>query len=248
MALIAKEREVVVPGMILAEGMDYLPSSGTYRIDDKIMADQLGLLMVDRKVLKIIPLSGRYLPKRNDIVVGKVVDIASSGWRFDINSPYTAMLMLKEASYQFVAKTANLSKFYAIEDWACLKVVQVTTQNLIDLSAKGPGLRKLQGGQIIEVNTHKVPRIIGKKGSMVSMLKKATDCKIIVGQNGKVWINGDPKMEVLVVNTIKKIERESHIKGLTDRIKQYLEKKLGKTIDFQVTDDRPDEQTEEQNV
>ena len=107
-----------------------------------------------------------------------------------------------------------------------LKISQVTSQNLVDLSGKGRGLTKVKGGRIIKVNTHKVPRIIGKKGSMVSMVKQATGCKIIVGQNGLVWISGEPEMELEALNTIHKIEKESHTRGLTETIKTYLEKKL----------------------
>ena len=87
-------------------------------------------------------------------------------------------------------------------------------------------------GQIIEVNTHKVPRIIGKDGSMVSMIKQATGCNIIVGQNGWVWLNSeDAKMELIAIETIKKIEAEATSSGLTDRIKIFLEKKTGKKIE-----------------
>ena len=46
------------------------------------------------------------------------------------------------------------------------------------------------------------------------------------GQNGWVWLNSeDPKMELLAIETIKKIELEATSSGLTDRIKEFLEKK-----------------------
>jgi exosome complex component RRP4 len=77
-----------------------------------------------------------------------------------------------------------------------------------------------------------VPRIIGKQGSMVSMIKKATNCNIIVGQNGVVWIKGlNPEDELITVQTITKIELESHISGLTERIKNFLQSK-GKKVEF----------------
>jgi exosome complex component RRP4 len=240
MGLLVKERSVVVPGEVLAEGLDFLPSNGTYRHEEKILANQLGLLVVDGKVLKTIPLSGRYLPKKNDIVIGRVMDITMMGWRFEINSPYTSLLSMKEGSFDFIPKNANLSKYYALDDHAVLEIIKVTSQNLVDLTAKGPGLRKLKGGQIIKVNTHKVPRIIGKKGSMVSMLKKATGCKIIVGQNGLVWVQGEPKSEILAVDTIHKIESESHLPGLTERIKSHLEQTLG--IKIEAEPDQPEEE------
>lgn len=230
--LIAKDKEVVVPGEIIAKGLDFLPSHGTYRLEDNVLANKLGILIVEGKVLKTIPITGRYLPRRNDVIIGRVNDILMSGWRLDINSPYSAVLPLKDASFDYIQKGADLTRYFNLEDYVVVKVTNVTSQNLVDVSAKGPGLRKLRGGRIIQVSPHKVPRIIGRKGSMVSMIKKATGCKIIVGQNGLVWLDGEPSMEVIAVNAIRKIEDESHIPGLTDRIKEMLEKITGKTIDM----------------
>jgi exosome complex component RRP4 len=233
--LLVKDKEVVVPGETLAEGMDYLPGIGTYRDEEKILASKLGLTNIDGRAIKLIPLSGKYLPNRGDTIIAKVTDVIMSGWLVDIESAYHAMLGMKEATSEFIPKGANLTRYFTFGDYIVCKITNVTSQKLVDVSLRGPGLRKLRGGRVIKVNCHKVPRIIGKKGSMISMVKQATDCKIIVGQNGAIWLTGeDPKMEILAVNTIKKIEKESHLSGLTDRIKEFLEKQTGKKIEVKV--------------
>jgi exosome complex component RRP4 len=219
-----KDKEVVVPGETLAIGMDHLPSFGTYREGDKILASRLGLLTVDGKVLKLVPLSGVYHPKRGDTIIGPVTEVLMSGWRIDTNSAYSAVMNMKDATSEFIARGADLTKYFAIGDYLMVKIINVTSQNLVDLTMKGPGLRRLRGGRIIMVNANKVPRIIGKQGSMVSMIKQYTGCRILVGQNGIVWIQGeDPAKELLAVSTIHKIEREAHVPGLTDNIKEFLE-------------------------
>ncbi len=231
--ILVKEKQVVVPGEELAKGMEYLPSYGTYRSNDKILASRLGLVSIDGKVIKIIPLAGKYMPKKNDTIIGKVIDITLNGWRIDTNSPYTAMLSMKDATSDFIPKGADLTRYFDIGDYVVTKIIQVTTQKLVDLTMKGPGLRKLGPGRILHVNTTKVPRIIGKGGSMVSMIKQATGCRIIVGQNGIVWIQGEePAKETLAAETIKRIERDSHIQGLTDIIKNDLEKAAGIKIEY----------------
>ncbi len=229
--ILVKEREIVVPGEDLAEGMDFLPSSGTYREKDRIVASRLGIVNIDGKVIRIVALSGRYNPKIGDTIIGKVVDVSYSGWRIDLNSAYSAMMNSKDAVSEFIARGADLSRYYDIGDYLVAKIVNVTSQKLIDLTMKGPGLRKLQGGRIIEVNTNKVPRIIGKQGSMVGMIKNATGCRIVVGQNGLVHVDGEPGSENIAVDAIRKIESESHISGLTERVKEYLEKATGKKVD-----------------
>lgn len=230
--LVIKNKEIAVPGEVLATGMDYLPGQGTYRQDEAIHASKYGLASIDGRAIKIIPISGKYAPKSGDTIIGKVVELLMSGWRVETNSAYLAMLGMKEATSEFIPHGADLRRYYDIGEYVVCKITNVTSQKLIDLTMKGPGLRKLEGGRILKVNTNKVPRIIGKKGSMVSMIKQATDCKIIVGQNGIVWILGDkPENELLAVETIKKIEEESHISGLTDKIKAFLEEKTGKKLE-----------------
>jgi exosome complex component RRP4 len=232
-----KGKDIVVPGEVVAVGMGYLPSKGTYREGDKIVASRLGMAHVDGKVIKIIPLSGRYQPKPGDIIIARVIDVLFSGWKLNTNTAYAAMLSMKDASSDYIAKGADLTKYFDVDDYIVTKIVNVTSQNLIDLTMRGPGLKKLRGGRTIEVNTYKVPRIIGKQGSMISMVKNATGCRIVVGQNGLVWIDGEPEMEIIAVEAIKKIEEEAHISGLTDNIKKHLEKAIGKPIKTEVEGD-----------
>lgn len=226
--LLVKPRTIVVPGEILAKGLDNLPGYGTYRDGDNIHAGMLGLTSVDGRTVKLIQLAGRYIPKRGDVIIAKVFDVTFSGWRAEVNSAYSAMLSLKEGTTDFVERGADLTKYYTFNDYMVTKITNVTSQNLVDLTMRGPGLRKLHGGRIINITPCKVPRVIGKKGSMIAMVKKATDCQIIVGQNGLIWLNGnDPKKETLAVDTIRLIESLAHTSGLTEKIKAKLEKETG---------------------
>lgn len=223
--IVVKEKEIVVPGETVAVGMESFPGNGTYREGDNIMAARLGMAHIDGRTIKLIPLSGRYMPKKFDVVVAKIVDVNVAGWRLELNSPYSAMLSMKEATSQFIERGADLTQYFDIGDYVVCKIINVTSQKLVDVTAKGPGLRKLKGGRILQVTPNKVPRIIGKQGSMVSMIKDATGCHITVGQNGWISISGEPKAEFLAVEAIKKIEKESHISGLTDKMKAFLDER-----------------------
>jgi exosome complex component RRP4 len=229
--ILVKNKEIVVPGEVLAEGMDNLPGLGTYRAGEQILAARLGLTYIDGRTIKLIQLSGRYTPKKNDTIICKVMDINFSGWRIDTNSAYSAMLSMREATSDYIQKGADLTQYYNLGDYVVAQITNVTSQNLIDVTMKGPGLHKLQGGRMIEVSPYKVPRIIGKQGSMVGMIKQATDCRITVGQNGRVWMQGGADSELLVEKTIRKIEAESHLAGLTERIQKFLEKETGKKLE-----------------
>ena len=220
--ILVKAKDIVVPGELLAEGMDNLPGAGSYREGENILASKLGIVYLDGRTIKVIPLSGVYLPKVGDTVICKVIDITFSGWRLDTNSAYSAMVSIKDATSDYIAKGADLTQYYNFGDYVVCKIINVTSQKLIDMTMREPGSRKLQGGRIFKVNTNKVPRIIGKKGSMVSMIKQATGCRITIGQNGVVWIQGDVANEFIALEAIKKIERESHLSGLTNTIKEII--------------------------
>ena len=223
-----KDKDIVVPGEVLAVGMESFPGIGTYREKENIIAARLGLVQLDGRTIKLIPLSGRYIPKKYDTIICEVIDVNFSGWRLDTNSAYSAMLSMKEATSQFIARGADLTRYYDIGDHVVCKIVNVTSQKLVDVTMKGMGLKKLKGGRIIKVASNKVPRIVGKQGSMVSMIQQATKCNITVGHNGLIWINGKPEDELLAVKAINKIQEESHLSGLTDKIKDFLEKNKSK--------------------
>lgn len=218
-----KDRDIVIPGDLLAEGMSFLPSGKAFREGDKIYATTVGLVSIKGRVIKVIPLAGKYMPKKGDVVIGKVTNIGYSGWMLDVNSPYTADLNIGEATTEYIdlAKT-DLSKYFDIGDYALAEVINISEGKFVKLTTKRRPYRKLKGGNIIEVSPTKIPRIIGKAGSMIKMLKDLSGCDIVVGQNGLVWIKGTPEKESLVAKAIKRIERESHTKGLTDKIKTML--------------------------
>jgi len=65
--------------------------------------------------------------------------------------------------------------------------------------------------------------------SMVNMIKQISGADVVVGQNGRVWIKADnPETELVVARAIHLIDLASHIKGLTDKIRKFLEKEIKK--------------------
>ena len=92
---------------------------------------------------------------------------------------------------------------------------------------KEPGLFKISGGRLIKISSQKVPRVIGKQGSMVSLIKSKTGCEITVGQNGLVWLKGTPEGELLAEKAVKMIEEKSHLEGLTEKMDKFLDENRG---------------------
>jgi exosome complex component RRP4 len=97
-------------------------------------------------------------------------------------------------------------------------------------------------GQTIEVTPTKIPRVIGKKGSMITTIKNETGCQIMIGQNGRIAITGKtPEDERLAIMAIRMIEQEAHTTGLTDRVTEMLRKEKGEKSNKEVTENVPKE-------
>lgn len=212
---------MVIPGELVAEG-DYMLGDGVYREKDKVYSSVLGLLDIKGKGIRVIPLTGKYLPKVGDFVIGMINDIEFSNWYVDINSAYSAVLNASDYFRDIDPFQADLSKVLGMGDTIFARVREITPRKKVYITMKERGARVLKKGRLVEVTPPKVPRIIGKKGSMLSMIKRGTGCKILVGQNGRVWLDGKPEIVDIAARAIGRIEEEAHTAGLTDRIKNMI--------------------------
>ncbi len=217
------KRELVLPG-------DLLDSSGAkvgeyaYERDGKVYAAVLGIKNVSPNGVGVIPLHGQYMPVSGDLVIGTINDIGPSNWMVDINAPYPAPLHVSEVPWK--VEFGDTSRFLNIGDVVLLKVLSVDESKKIQVTMNDSGLRKIEGGLLVEISHTKVSRVIGKSGSMIQMLKNLSDCRITVGQNGRIWIDGEGESAEAVADAIKMIEEEAQSHNLTEKVKEFLESKL----------------------
>ncbi len=218
-----EKKQLVAPGEILAEGK-YLSGENTHREGQIVYSSRVGVVEIVGDRLGVIPLKGRYIPHVGDIVVGRIVDIGMSGWIVDIEAPYPALLPASETfGHRGPRGRMDLSRMFDVGDLVVSEVLAFDRTRDPLISAKGPGLGKITGGRMIELSPTKVPRLIGRKGSMISLIKKGTGANIIVGQNGIILVSGRSRdSENAAIHAIRMIEREAHTHGLTDRIQVML--------------------------
>jgi len=214
-----KERKLVIPGETICSGDDFLPGDFTRKEGSEIIATRYGLTEISGRVVKIIPISGVFEPRRGNNVIGRVEDINFSGWMINIGGPYSAFLPLMECP-RFINRN-NIDEFAGIGDVMAVKILGVKKSG-IDLTLKSRGLGVLEDGRLIRINPHKVPRVIGKEGSMINLIKDATKTEITVGQNGYIWLKGDAEGEDKAEKAIRLIVEESTASGLTDKIEKFL--------------------------
>ncbi len=216
------ERKVVIPGEVIIKGQEYLPGEGTQKVGDEIISIKYGLAEESKRLVRVISLSGIYEPRKGNLVIGEVEKITFYGWVINLDSPETSFLHMQEVP-KYINK-GGLNEVLDIGDMVVAKVLDITSRG-IDLTIKSRGLGKIDEGIIMKVNSNKVPRIIGKAGSMINLIKEESGCKITVGQNGLIWIKGDNvEDELLVKKAITFVAEKSFTHGLTDELKEWFKK------------------------
>ena len=225
MPVFYEKKQLVAPGDLLAEG-DYVPGDSTYKENGKIYANRLGLVDYEGKRVHVVALKAFYVPAPGDTVIGKVVETTPGGWVIDIKAPHPARLRASDVvERSFKPETTDLPSIFDVGDLIIANVVASDRTRDPLLTVREPGLGKIMRGQLVEVTPTKIPRVIGRQGSMVSMIKRETGCQLTIGQNGLILINGrSPKEERLAVMALRKIEAESHTSGLTDRVTEMIKK------------------------
>jgi exosome complex component RRP4 len=222
-------KQIVTPGDVLAEG-EYVAGENTYKEEAKVCAARTGIVDYQNKIVNVVALKAFYIPRMGDTIIGTVTDVGFSGWEVDINAPYKAMLRAQDVlARQFKPQKDDLAQVLNKGDLVVAKIASYDRTHDPQLTVGEPGLGKITRGEIIKVTPTKIPRVIGKKGSMISVIKQETGCQIILGLNGVILVTGKSlEDEQLALMAIRKIEEESHTTGLTDRITQMLKEEKSK--------------------
>lgn len=218
------ERFIVIPGEVIAQGDDYLPGEETERIGEKIIARKFGLAEISKGLVRIIPLSGVYYPRKGNLVVGRVENVTFNGWLIDIGAAENGFLSLTEVP-KYVNKY-GLEEVMDIGDTVVAKITSVNKRS-IDLTVKGRNLGKMDEGLIVKINSHKVPKVIGKEGVRVNMIKNETGCNITIGQNGIIIVRGDSiEKELIAKEAILFLAKKSLVNDVTEELEKFLKEKV----------------------
>jgi len=200
--------DIIVPGETVAKAGGR-PVGNTYREGDSMRSAVVGLYKEGDD--RIIPLQGPYLPAIGDFVIGVVQDVRFTSYTMNINSPYNGSLSSKATRDEL--KLGDI-----------ISAVVAAIDESKNITLEEP--RRLIGGEIVSISSVKVPRVIGKKNSMVNMIIDSTKSEVQVGRNGRIWIKGGNS--ALAAMAILKIETEAHTSGLTDRINAFLKAEMEK--------------------
>jgi exosome complex component RRP4 len=197
------DKRIVLPGERIAEGRTNIPN--TYVEDGVTYAAVMGTVDDEGHFLA---LENRYRPSLGDTVVGMVVDIRRAGYITDINLPLEGLIVSRDVRLKL-----------QLGDFVICRVKLVNEIGDTELSE----VRRLPRGKVVKFPPAKVPRLIGRKSSMLNLLKEYTGGDIMVGNNGYVWMSEKSDMPLLL-KAINMIEEKAHTSGLTDQMAEMLKR------------------------
>jgi exosome complex component RRP4 len=220
------KRKYVIPGDVVTTG-PFRPEQNVILEGNKIISTTIGISEIYDDSVKVIPLTGKYIPKINDLVIGKVISHTSLSWELDINSCYVGFLPAQDVfGRDFSAHADELATKLKSGDLVAARIANFdrTRDPLVTIADRDLG--KIDSGDLIKISPSKVPRLIGKRGTMIQMIEMATDAAITIGQNGWVVVSCEsPEGLLKAKKAIEMVNEKAHVANLTDQVKEMLESK-----------------------
>ncbi|MFB5621632.1 MAG: exosome complex RNA-binding protein Rrp4 [Candidatus Nitrosomaritimum yanchengensis] len=216
----------VIPGDVVTTG-PFRPEQNVILEGNKIISTTIGISEIYDDSVKVISLTGKYSPKINDLVIGKVISHTSLSWELDINSCYVGFLPAQDVfGRDFSAHADELTSKLKAGDLVAARIANFdrTRDPLVTIADRDLG--KIDSGDLIKISPSKVPRLIGKRGTMIQTIEAATDAVITIGQNGWVVVSCEnPEGLLKAKKAIQMVNEQAHVANLTDQVKEMLESK-----------------------
>ena len=220
------KRKYVIPGDVVTTG-PFRPEQNVILDGNRIISTTIGITEIYDDSVKVIPLTGKYIPKINDLVIGKVISHTSLSWELDINSCYVGFLPAQDVfGRDFSAHADELTSKLKSGDLVAARIANFdrTRDPLVTISDRDLG--KIDSGDLVKISPSKVPRLIGKRGTMIQTIEMATNAAITIGQNGWVVVSCEtPEGLLKAKKAIQMVDEKAHIANLTDQVKEMLESK-----------------------
>jgi len=191
----------------------------------RIISTTIGLSDVSDDSVRVISLTGVYMPKIDDLVIGIIQYIFGNSWFADINSCYQGMLLGQDVFGRGSYPTKNeMEERLSKGDIIFAKIANSDRQREPLISIADQSLGKIDSGELVKISPTKIPRLIGKHGSMIQTIEGSTNATITVGQNGLIVVSCDETNGLLkALAAIRMVDEQAHLVNLTDKVKKMLE-------------------------
>jgi exosome complex component RRP4 len=194
---------LVVPGEDLGDSDGMEAGHGVLPISGRLRAVKQGRVRNQGSTISVEPVHTRYIPRPSDLVIGYIEGCTNNIWFVELGAPFNAILPMSLGPGK--VEFGGTRSIMDIGDAILCRVQEVEETHSSVVTMKGMGLRKIRSGVVEEIDPHLLGRLIGKGGESLRRLKEETECRIVVADNGRMWIDGELDGILAVRNRLSQI-------------------------------------------
>ena len=217
------ELRLVTPGEAIGASSGKRAGTGTLVMGDNIIATKVGWVKENNGVTSVDPIASAYMPRSGDLVIGIVESVRNNLWFADVNGPFNGLLPMSLAPWKVEFGAAR--QHMDIGDIMLARVQEVDEAHNIVLTMKGVGLRRLKDGMMAKISMNHISRLRGDNDSTLRELKEVSDCRIIVAENGRVWIDGDSDGISFMRTVLELVRNDGHKATFSESLDSIIQER-----------------------
>ncbi len=212
--------KAVVPGDLVARG-NYRVYSNVIKSDSEFYSIFVGKAEVEGGRVRVTRLSGPYIPKIGDQIIGMITDVQPLAATVDINS-YINGFVMANAFYKkrIDPSKRDLTEKVRIGDLLNARVSRIERGRDVSLSLE-PKWR-VSGDAIFYISPAKAAYLLKSKSNIMNKIKASTGASIIMGINGVIVARGERDSISRVNEVIRVIDSHVELYELEDALKEVL--------------------------
>ena len=219
------ELRLVTPGMAIGPSAGKRIGSGAVAQNEEIIATKLGWAREINDTVSVDPINSSYIPRSGDLVVATVAEVRNNLWFMDINGAFQGLLPMSLAPWKVEFGAAR--QHMDIGDVIIARVQEVDESHSVVLTMKGVGLRKLKNGCVESIGVQLLDKFRGPNNEHVRNMASISDTRIVVGENGRIWIDGEPEGIQSVREFIQFTKQCGHHKDFMTQFQEKINKTRG---------------------
>nr|MBC8517646.1 hypothetical protein [Euryarchaeota archaeon] len=216
----AASGSLVIPGDKISSDTSDQLGHGVIKLNGELIATKLGYLVEKSGEISIIPVHTAYFPRPGDLVLGYIEGMRSNIWFIDLNAPFNAILPMSLAPMEI--EYGGTRDAMDVGTTILCRVQEVDEAHSSVVTMKGMGLRKVNSGFVDTIPPHLVGTISSGSNAIINQLKDASNCRIILGANGRIWVDGEPEGIRIVRDALAFVRDNEHSTELADAIAGQL--------------------------
>ena len=214
------QNQFVFPGDVITTG-DYRPEQNVTLDGDKLISTAIGFSEIKEDLVTVIPLTGFYSPRIDDLVIGKIISHNALSWEVDINSYYSGILLASDIfGKDYSASKDDLSTKLNIGDIILARIANMGSRDPL-ITIAGENLGRIDSGDLIKISSTTIPHLID---SIIQTIEASTNATMTVGQNGLIVLKCDDSTGLTkAIAAIKMIGTMQNDTNLQEKVQKFLD-------------------------